>query len=65
VSEETGEGCDSGKCEPPATILLAMEPSDTVRKYLMLTTLSSTENVVYRVQQKVDKQKQQLRGLSP
>jgi hypothetical protein len=55
---------DSGKSEPPATILSALKDTETVRKYLikfdvndnMMATLSSTENEAYRNQQKADKQ---------
>jgi hypothetical protein len=52
------------KSEPPATFLSALEAADSVRKYLMkfdvddntMAALSSIENEVYRVQQKVKKQ---------
>jgi hypothetical protein len=62
VSEEEEDG--GGKSEPPATFLSALEGIDTVRKYLMqfdvddntTAALSSIENEVYRVQQKVKKQ---------
>jgi hypothetical protein len=65
VSEEEDgeEEDDGGKSESPATFLSALEGIDTVRKYLMkfdaddntMAVLSSTENEVYRVQQKAKK----------
>jgi hypothetical protein len=62
VSEE--EEDDDRKSEPPATFLSAPEDIDTVRKYLMkfdvddntMAALSSIENEVYSVQQKVKQQ---------
>jgi hypothetical protein len=62
VSEK--EDDDGGKSEPPAIFLSALVGIDTVKKYLMkfdvgdnmVAALSSIENEVYRVQQKVKKQ---------
>jgi hypothetical protein len=59
-----------GKSEPPATLLSALEGINTVSKYLKkfdvdenpLAAISSTENEVYRVQQKVKQQQPTLKN---
>jgi hypothetical protein len=57
--EEEGEEDDSGKSEPPATFLSALEGINTLRKYMM-PALSSIVNKVYMGQQKVKQQQRTL-----